>query len=423
MFISDGVGAPARPHRDGAYLRLSRNRLILLSFFILASWFVVFHFAATKRLPAASAPVASTSSPVTQSSIADGPWGELEVTPIDLEPPADAAERFASVDTSTWYFRDTDTAQLAQLLQTAGLSQDQRDGILQSSTPDASINGLVAKPDPAIVISLFPPARSAIYRVLAADPKNPQAEPFRHRPDPHDDWFADTGLSTEILTIARRLVYRRGDLEAFADVSALAPFLKTDADRAALYRALSAQSALLVRLHVRPKSDIPALVKYWGVGGRERQVGPLLESLSRLPNGNAINIIELLPEFARARALTFPALEGTSPNGRYDCHWTTFNFWSRIPDDDFTRSDYVASRINSGYHVVDKADQLGDAILFINAKGEGIHSATFIADDIVFTKNGSSMAAPWIFVNLADLLTYYETNGAVKKVILRKNSF
>jgi hypothetical protein len=134
-------------------------------------------------------------------------------------------------------------------------------------------------------------------------------------------------------------------------------------------------------------------------------------------------VTELLPEFARARLYSFPALEGASPNGRYDCHWTTFNFWSRIPDDDFTRSDYVASRINSDYHVVEKSDQLGDVILLINAKGEGIHSATYVADDIVFTKNGSSMAAPWIFVNLQDLLTYYETNGAVKKVILRKNSF
>jgi hypothetical protein len=420
MFISDGAGAAAPPRR-GVYFRLSRSRVCLLSLCIVGSWFAIFYFAATKRLPAASAPAASTSSPSTQASVLAGPWGELEVTPIDLEPPADAAERFASVDTSTWYFRDTDTAQLAQLLQTAGLSQAQRDGILQSCTPDASINGLVAKPDPAIVISLFPPARTAIYRVLAADPKNPQAEPFRHRPDPHEDWFAETGLSAEILTIARRLVYRRGDLEAFADVSAIAPFLKTEADRAALYRALSAQSALLVRLRVHPQSDIAALVKYWGVGGRERQVGPLLESLARLPNGSPINVTELLPEFARAHAYTFPALEGASPNGRYDCHWTTFNFWSRTPDDEFTRSDYVASRINSGYHVVDKADQLGDVILLLNAKGEGIHSATYVADDIVFTKNGSSMAAPWIFVNLADLLAYYETNGAVKKVTLRKN--
>src|SRR3954468_2764362 len=327
MFISDGV-VSVTPLRRGVYLRLSRNRLVLLSVLIFGSWFAIFYFATTKRLPAASAPAASTSSPVTQSSVSAGPWGELEVTPIDLEPPADAAERFASVDTTTWYFRDTDTAQLAQLLQSAGLSQAQRDGILQSCTPETSINGLVAKPDPAIVISLFPPARTAIYRILAADPKNPQAEPFRHRPDPHEDWFADTGLSAEILTIARRLVYRRGDLEAFADVSAIAPFLKTETDRAALYRTLSAQSALLVRLRVRPQTDVSTLVKYWGLGGRERQVGPLLESLARLPEGSSINVAQLLPEFARARIYTFPVLEGASPNGRYDCHWTTFNFWN-----------------------------------------------------------------------------------------------
>jgi hypothetical protein len=419
MFTTDGAGAPRRPLRRGVYLRISRLRLFFLSLFLFGSWFAVFHFAASKPVPVASAP--ATTVAVSQPA-PTGPWGELEITPIDLEPPADAAERFATVDTSKWYFRDCDLAQLTQLLQDAGLSQAQRDGIVQSCTPDPSINGLIATPDPAIVISLFPPARTAIYRVLAADAKNAQAEPFRHRPDPHDDWFADTGLSAEILSIARRLVYRRGDMEAFVDVSAITPFLKSETDRAALFRALSAQSALLVKLRVRPHSDVRALTQYWGVGGRERQVGPLLESLARLPDGSPINVAQLLPQFARARVYTFPVLEGTSPNGRYDCHWTTFNFWNRVPDDDFTRTDYVARQIATGYHVIDKADQLGDVVLLVNGKGDGIHSAAYVADGIVFTKNGSSMAAPWIFVNLPDLLTYYETNGAVKTVILRKNS-
>jgi hypothetical protein len=405
--------------RRGVYLRISRLRLFVLSLFLFGSWFAVFHFAANKPAPAASAPVTTVA--VSQPA-PTGPWGELEVTPIDLEPPADAAERFTTVDTSTWYFRNCDTAHLTQLLQTAGLSHAQQEGILQSCTPDPSINGLAAKPDPAIVISLFPPARSAIYRVLAADPKNAQAEPFRHRPDPKDDWFADTGLPADILSIARRLVYRRGDMEAFVDVSAIMPFLKTDADKAALFRALSAQSALLVRLRVRPQSDVRALTQYWGVGDRERQVGPLLESLARLPAGNAINVAELLPPFARARVYTFPTLEGATPNGRFDCHWTTLNFWNRVPVDEFTRADYVANQITTAYHTVEKPEQLGDAILLVNEKGDGIHSATYIADGIVFTKNGSSMAAPWIFVHLTDLLTYYETNGAVKTIVLRKNS-
>ncbi len=423
MFITTATGAPPGPLQRGLYLRISRSRLLLFALFLAGSWYGILHWAMTKPLRSASAPsgTVSTSAPAASQPSATGPWGELEITPIDLEPPADAATRFATVDTTTWHFRDCDSARLSQILQAAGVSESQRDGILKSCVVEPATNGLAAKPDSAIVLSLSPAARSTLYQLLAADPRNPQAEPFRHSLNPADDWFADTGLPSETLAVVRSMVYRRGEMEAFVDVSVILPYLKSDADREALFRALSAQSALLVKLRVRPQSDVRALVKYWGVGGRERQVGPLLESLARLPEGSPINVAQLLPQFARARVYTFPQLEGTTPNGPFDCHWTSFNFWNRLPDDQFTNTDYLGRHVASAYHRIEKADQLGDVIFLVNSKGDGIHSATYVADGIVFTKNGSSMSAPWIFMKLSDLLTYYETNGVVKTLVLRKN--
>jgi hypothetical protein len=423
MFITTATGAPPGPLRRGLYLRISRSRLLLFALLLAGSWYGIFHWAMTKPLRAASAPsgTVSTSAPAASQPSTTGPWGELEITPIDLEPPADAATRFATVDTTTWHFRDCDSARLAQILQTTGVSESQRDGILKSCVIEPVSNGLAAKPDPAIVLALSPAARSNLYQLLAADPRNPQAEPFRHSLNQADDWFADTGLPSDTLAVVRSLIYRRGEMEAFVDVSVILPYLKSDSDRAALFRALSAQSALLVELRVRPHSDVHALVKYWGVGGRERQVGPLLESLARLPEPSPINVAQLLPQFARARVYTFPQLEGTTPNGPFDCHWTSFNFWNRLPEDQFTNAEYVRNHIGSAYHTIDRADQLGDVILLVNSKGDGIHSATYVADGIVFTKNGSSMSAPWIFMKLSDLVTYYETNGVVKTLVLRKN--
>jgi hypothetical protein len=423
MFITTGAGAPPEPLRRGLYLRISRSRLVFFAVFLAGSWFAIFHWAVTKPAPAVSLPASTsaTTAAVTSQSVATGLWGELEITPIDLEPPADAATRFATVDTTTWHFRDCNPAQLAQILATAGLSESQREGILKSCTAEPISNGLAARPATSIVLGLSPASRTAVYRLLAADPRNPQAEPFRHSLDPTDDWFADTGLPSETLAVVRSLVYRRGDMEAFVDVSVILPYLKSDSDRAGLFRALSAQSALLVKLRVRPQCDVRALVKYWGVGGRERQVGPFLESLARLPDGILINVAELLPPFARARVYTFPQLEGSTPNGPFDCHWTSFNFWNQTPDDQFTSTEYLAKYLAIAYHTIEKADQLGDVIFLVNGKGDGIHSATYVADGIVFTKNGSSMSAPWIFMRLTDLLTYYQTNGMVKTLVLRKN--
>jgi hypothetical protein len=349
------------------------------------------------------------------------PWGELEVTPIQLAPPIDAAERFALVDTGTWYFRDCTPAQLAQILQTTGMPDDQRQSLLKSCSLEVSINGLVARPDPALVLALSNDARTALYRILAADPHNPQAEPFRHRLG--TDWFAGSGLPEDVVSVARRLVYRRGEMEAFVDVSAIGPYLKNEAERAALYRTLCAQSALLVRLHVRSESDLDALVAYWGNGGRERQVRPFLESLTRVPGGSAVSVAQLMPQFARARAYTFPRLEGASPNGSQECHWTSFNFWNSTPNDAFSQAANVGREIMASYPPIEKPQRLGDIVFLVNRNGDGIHSAVFVADDIVFTKNGSNMAAPWIFMRLPDLLTYYETNGVVKAIFFRKNSF
>jgi hypothetical protein len=39
---------------------------------------------------------------------------------------------------------------------------------------------------------------------------------------------------------------------------------------------------------------------------------------------------------------------------------------------------------------------------------------------VVFTKNGVSIAAPWIFMRLGDVVTYYEMDGAVKQVTYRR---
>ena len=45
---------------------------------------------------------------------------------------------------------------------------------------------------------------------------------------------------------------------------------------------------------------------------------------------------------------------------------------------------------------------------------QAIHSAVYIADDIVFTKNGPSPHSPWILMQLATLISHYETNVDLK---------
>jgi hypothetical protein len=51
---------------------------------------------------------------------------------------------------------------------------------------------------------------------------------------------------------------------------------------------------------------------------------------------------------------------------------------------------------------------------------QAIHSSVYIADNIVFTKNGPSQHSPWILMQMDTLVAHYETNMDVKIRAYRK---
>jgi hypothetical protein len=293
--------------------------------------------------------------------------------------------------------------------------------LARACAPDPEGNGVTVRTDAETVAAMSYDARSALYERLARDPRNPQSEPFRHRIG-GKPWLADSGLPEQTVALLRKYFYRRGEWEAFSDISAVLPEVLDEDERAKMFRALASQPALNVRLRVRPDSDLSALVAYWGRGRRERDIGPLLESLTKVPGGETIEVSQLLPAFARSRLNTFPPrvnLDG-SVRGIFDCHWTSLNFWNAMPDNRFTEPPVAAHEFLTAYREVERPTQFGDVILLTNAAGQGIHSAVYIAGDVVFTKNGVSIAAPWIFMRLPEVVTYYEMDGPVKQVTYRR---
>jgi hypothetical protein len=391
---------------------------------LLAPWVLIVSDSMSDHRPVGAAarangPTASRTASTAQAS-SRGPWGELDFTSIRIAPPADFAARFASLDTSAWYFRNYTPDTLARFLKTTGATDAQRDAICRSCSTDPQGPGLLARPDAQLVGSLAASTRTAIYRALVDDPRNPQAEPFRHPAGV--DWFADSGLSPAAADAARSLFYRRGNMEAFADISALMPAIPNAGDRVQLFRTLAGQPALMLTLRVRPDSDLAALTRYWGRGGRERDVAPLLESLAKVPGGGSrVDVAQLLPPFARARLDTYPADPGPYLNGLYDCHWTSLNFWNDAPDVRLTDARFVSTRLRDDFHPIEAPTQLGDLVMLTRPDGNAIHSAIFVAAGVVFTKNGSNVAAPWVLMKLDELLAYYDAGTPVRVLTFRRN--
>ena len=223
-----------------------------------------------------------------------------------------------------------------------------------------------------------------------------------------EGYFEDSSVEPDTISLIKKLVYTRGSYQYFSDVELVMCRIRSSEKRIAFFKALSRQSAVMARLKVRPDSDIDKVVTYWGSvpGVRIKDLRPLLESQRRLPEGGTISMLYLLPPFARERLYTSP-LPSKSGDPSMDCHWTTLNFFREVPDDRFGDDVYTSAYIQANYYRIAKPGLYGDLVLVMNQAGQAIHSAVYLADDIVFTKNGSNYAQPWVLMRMKNLIGMY----------------
>jgi hypothetical protein len=128
----------------------------------------------------------------------------------------------------------------------------------------------------------------------------------------------------------------------------------------------------------------------------------MLEALKGLPKGGICPVLYVLPPFARQRLYTFP-LPPAAGEPEPNCHWSTFNFFNVKPDDRFFDSAECDRYLGENYYKIVQPGVYGDLVLFFTDKDIVRHSAVYLADDLVFTKNGNNYVTPWIIMRLADL--------------------
>jgi hypothetical protein len=178
-------------------------------------------------------------------------------------------------------------------------------------------------------------------------------------------------------------------------------------------------------LQINPETDVDKLLGYWAApanGVRIKDVRPLLDSLKRLPDGANISLLYFLPQFARQRLYTFP-MPAQIGDPMMDCHWSTMNFFNEIPDNRFNDPAYLGNYVRTNFYEIAKANAYGDVVFLQDDKGTVLHSAVYICDDIVFTKNGRSTVQPWILMHLKDLMGVYASSpGLTAKVYRNKNT-
>ncbi|MFA6562115.1 MAG: hypothetical protein WCV00_09445 [Verrucomicrobiia bacterium] len=422
------VHTPARPM---VHLHLTRRVFIVLLLALIAPWVLLAAVWLARdlflRTQTSKASVqAASSGRVTYA--APGPWGRLRCTRIAIEPPAEAI--FVKPEDETpprWWFVGFTLDKVRELFTAVGFKPEQVSFLIDRTSVDPATGTPVTSPPPEFVMEMPTETRRQLYRALAAFPENP-AQRFLAtlRPEYVDERFEDSELSPAIIADIKRMMYPHENFLMFADAGILLPRLTNMVDKIHLLKTLARKNTLLVNLEIDDHSDVDALVGYWGVGGRTKDIGPLLESLKRTPGGASVDISHLLPRFVRERIYTFPYTSSAPVELRRDCHWSSLNFFKMKPDDRYGDPAFASDTIRDEYYAISTGERLGDLMLLINPKGEIVHSAVYIAEKIVFTKNGALAAHPWMYMKMEDLLELYEgalqAQGPLQVLYYRKRA-
>lgn len=351
----------------------------------------------------------------------DKPWGRLEITSIPFE---DTEEIFldhaARLKNPEWVFEGGTPQQLVTFLQTLDLNESQKTALLATNTWAINPSNCVVHPSEDLVLSLSSASREKIYWALAQCQSNySQCFPFRFAPNRFEERFVNSGLAAQTISFVRSLCYTNDGLLSFCDLDAASKKLsKPEFD--GLIRVLYAVPTVRVRLHLGPNDDIEKLIKYWGKGGREHRIRPMLESIARMPGGDSLAVTYLLPGSARLQLFTFPDTTRDPVEIREDCFFTALNFFNKFPDQKFLDKTKTREALQNDYTVINERPTYGDLITLINSRGDAVHIAVYIAEDIVFTKNGVNALQPWVLMRMDDMMSYFPSPEPLHIVVLRK---
>lgn len=346
--------------------------------------------------------------------LAQGAWGNLEVVPIVIEPP----DEFIFISQqmshrSGWTFTGYTPAGLADFLGSIGLTQAAGDWLMNKQNWEIGTGQIFIRPPLGVVLDLGEQARRKLYEALALCGGNPLHEnPLSFRKGSDSDWFRAPGLSKATIGLAKSLIFPRGNAWCLSDWPLVLQQIESQEERRRFLEVTGRQPTVLLRLKLGQRSNVDKLVDYWGRGGRNKDIRPLLHSLTQVSGGVALDVVHLLPRFARARIYNYPyPVEKGSQAVTPNCFWSAMNFFNDRPDDELVDPSHMRARLERDFFGVEEPSRLGDVILLSRSDGTLVHAAVFIAADVVWTKNGASHTQPWIFARMEDLAASYPSDS------------
>ena len=340
--------------------------------------------------------------------IRPGPWVDLEQFPMTIAAPEELLNVEEVEKTPVkWFFKGRTRIDLVKLFDDLQVPAAGREALFGSGSPIGSAQGVLLTPSREAVLALNSRALQGIYDQLGGLNEN---ENSRWQILSQDlDSYGKSGISEKTTALLKNLSSPHGKFLLCYCMPYVLSAIPTHEEKVALLKAMTLQHTMLLKLHVTPQSDVYALTEYWGKAFWSNDVKALLESIRKFPNGNRLNILSLLPLLPKSLLYTYPMPQNPQlgPPVIKNCSWTAFNFFRDPPDPRFSDPNYVVERLKTDYRPLQTDPRFGDVMVLLSPDDELLHTAVYVADGIVYTKNGDNPVHPWMLSTLADLTDFF----------------
>lgn len=365
--------------------------------------------------------------------LAAGPWGRLWYYDVLLAPSGHVLAQLPAPDpTPAWTFtgltREQALAAVAACPMPDGVRRDLQ-ALFADARPDAD-GRITVHPALELVLAVPREFRTAVFPHLVGGLS--VTDYVQHIPFPAgftiEEWFDAGSLPETVRQAILRLVYPSGDGVMLSDFGALYSLLGSEREKLTAHRAALREPAVIVLLEKPRPEEVPALADYWQHTARAKNARRLLESFAAAGDDlRYLDIVHLLSPLEREFLNTY--FEPAEPTLTPSCFWTAFNFGAEEPDARFlvipgiwTEHQELAGReLAANYRPIPAPARLGDIIAY-RRKGsaEMLHVCVFVADSIVFTKNGYTFSKPWILSRLDNVDALYLTAPDIERVYFRR---
>jgi hypothetical protein len=336
------------------------------------------------------------------------PWGLLTALEFPLADAEELEPQYTRLlGPPRWFFSSVSEKQLTRYFITSSMRYRDRHLLLDRKYWKVTTNGCEITPPESVVYALDGVNRGKIYSALARSETNTAQRSALVLPKADiEPYLLAIGLSHVEVARLQQLTYTNKGTVCISDLGIARKVLGEESFQK-LVEFLYAIPAYRLTLFVPEGSDVDALAAYWGKGGREELIKPLLRSLAHVPGGADIGVSYLLPDFARLRLYRFPNAQNDPHAESEDCIYSSMNFFSKVPDTNFLDMNYVQAALTRDYEPARDVPTFGDLILLQDDAGQIVHMSVYIAGEFVFTKNGTNPSKPWALMRLDDMLAVY----------------